>query len=176
MKIFIDPGHGGKDPGAVAADGLKESEVNLDISLRLGKILENAGWTVKYSRTTDVYVPLDERAKMANDFGADYFVSVHSNSSDNKSAGGTETLFYKENTVSERLANSVQIHLCETIELRDRGIRQQNVAVLRLTKMPAILVEVAFISNPKEATLLGDPDFRQLSANGIAEGIFKFRK
>ncbi len=174
MKIFIDPGHGGTDPGAVAANGMKEATVNLDVSFRLGNIFENRGIQVMYSRTTDIFIPLGERAAMANEWGADYFVSIHCNSSADPQANGTETLFYKPGTTSEELARDVQTQLVLANKQRDRGIKQQNVAVLRLTNMPAVLAELAFISNPKEAELLSTADFRQVCAQGIADGFAVF--
>ncbi len=174
MKIFIDPGHGGTDPGAVSTKGLRESEVNLQVAQRVGSILTGGGITVKYSRETDVYVSLDQRARMANEWGADFFVSIHCNASDNLSANGTETLYFRENSISENMANAVQISLVDTIKRRDRGIKTQNVAVLRLTRMPAILVEMAFISNVEEAVLLGQQDFQEQCAIGITNGIFNF--
>lgn len=76
MKIFIDPGHGGDNPGATGPNGLREADVNLDVSLRTGRLLQAEGYTVNYSRTTDKTVSLAERANMANEWGADYFVSM----------------------------------------------------------------------------------------------------
>ena len=77
MKIFIDPGHGGNNPGAVGANGLREADVNLDVALRLGRILTEWGYEIMYSRTEDATVSLSQRANMANNWGADYFVSVY---------------------------------------------------------------------------------------------------
>ncbi len=171
MKIFIDPGHGGKDPGAVAASGLQEAGVNLSVSLMLGQILQDQGIDVIYSRTTNVFVSLSDRAKMANDWGANYFVSVHCNSSEITSAGGSETLFYKPGGRAEALAGDIQVALVKANGLQNRGIKAQNVAVLRLTKMPACLVELGFLSNPEEAALLAKPEFQRICAQGIADGI-----
>lgn len=174
MKIFLDPGHGGIAEGAVSESGLKESDVTLDICKRLGDILEDNGYDVKYSRTNNETVSLYERAMMANNWGADYFVSVHCNAADSENANGTETFFYPNSTKGGELALWIQDELVNKIELRDRGIKNANFAVLRLTKMPAVLVETAFISNPTEAELLADPDFRQKCAEGIAEGIINY--
>ncbi len=175
MKVFIDPGHGGYDSGAVSSsNGLKESETNLNVSLRLGAILQSQGHTVRYSRTTDIYVSLGTRAAEANSWGADYFISVHCNSATDPQANGTETLFYRQGTTAEKLAGYVQKALVAANGLRDRGIKQRNLAVLRLTKMPAILTELAFISNPREAYLLSTSEFRQKCAQGIANGFQNF--
>jgi len=176
MKIFIDPGHGGTDPGAVNQNfGITEASVNLDTANRLNNILTARGYETRMSRTTDTFVGLRERAEMANDWGADYFISVHSNANDNPSANGTETLYHRNNTRGERLANEIQKELILQTNRTDRGIVERpNLAVLRLTNMPAVMAELAFISNPEEAALLSTPEFRQKAAQGIADGITNF--
>lgn len=174
MKIFIDAGHGGKNAGAVGQNGLREENITLDIALKLGRILTNWGYEVKYSRTTNETVSLRERAELANTWNADYFVSIHCNSNPNKEAKGTSTYYYKPNTISESFAKVVNNALVRQIELKDLGTFSANFAVLRLTKMPAILVETAFISNPYEEYLLSTNSFRQNCAIGIANGIAEF--
>lgn len=174
MKIFIDPGHGGTNPGAIGVNGVVEAEVNLDVALRLGRILQQAGYTVNYSRTGDTTVSLAERARLANEWGADYFVSIHCNSNVNPIYTGCETFFYREGSVSERFAITVNNALAEETGLNNIGTFQANFAVLRLTNMPAILVELALLSNPQDAQKLSEPAFRQLCAQGIANGIFEF--
>lgn len=173
MKIFIDPGHGGSDPGAVNTNlNLKESDVNLDTALRLERILKARGFETKLSRTTDVFVPLTERAAMANNWGADYFISVHSNASVDPNAKGTEVLYYKDSSRAVPLAAAIQEQLILQNGLDDRGIfPRPNLAVLRLTNMPAVLVELGFVSHPTEAKLLMLPEFRQNAAQGIADGL-----
>ena len=163
MKIFIDPGHGGKNPGAIGPNGLQEANVNLDIGLKLGRILSNWGYEINYSRTTDTTVTLSERARMAN-----------CNSNVNPEANGTSTYFYRTGTIAESFALTVNNSLVRQIERKDLGIFSANFAVLRLTRMPAILVETAFISNPYEASLLATNTFRQNCAVGIANGIAEF--
>lgn len=174
MKIFIDAGHGGKNPGAIGQNGLYESNVTLDIALKLGRILTEWGYEVEYSRKTDKTVSLSDRAKMANEWGANFFVSIHCNSNVNKEANGTSTYFYKPNTVAESFASIVNNSLVRQIERKDLGIFSANFAVLRLTRMPAILVETAFISNLAEEALLASNTFRQNCAIGIANGIAEF--
>lgn len=178
MNIFVDPGHGGTDPGAVNSSlNLTEASVNLDTALRLNRILLNRGYLTKMSRTTDVFVPLAERAAMANSWGANYFISVHSNASENPTVSGTETLYYSNGSPGHALAIEVQHQLVLQNGLNDRGvIARPGLAVLRLTTMPAILVELAFISNPREAILLSTPDFRQSCAQGIADGLTQYLK
>lgn len=174
MKIFIDAGHGGSNPGARSADGLYEAPVNLDISLKLGRILTSWGYSVNYSRTTDEALSLEKRAQLANEWGADYFVSVHCNSNVNPIYKGISTYYYREGTISEDFALTVNNAVVRQTELLDLGIFSANFAVLRLTSMPAILVENAFLSNPYEASLLATNSFRQNCATGIANGIAEF--
>lgn len=175
MKIFIDPGHGGYDPGAVNPEfNISEQEVNLDVANRLQTILNNRGYDTMISRDGDYYVGLRARADMANNWGADYFISIHCNSAQDPSANGTETLYYISSEISEELANDVQTQLILQTNQRDRGIKPRNLAVLRLSNMPAVLAEIAFISNPNEAYLLSQPSFRQQCAQGIADGVTQF--
>ncbi len=174
MKIFIDPGHGGDNPGAIAPTGLEEATVNLDVSLRLGNILTERGYQVNYSRTTNINVSLSERARLANLWGADYFVSIHCNSATNPTYNGTESFYYRNGTVAQRFAQTVNTALVRQTGLVDLGVKARNLAVLRLTAMPAILVELAFLSNPREAALLASESFRQNCAVGIANGIIQF--
>lgn len=174
MKIFLDAGHGGVNPGAIGSNGLEEASTNLDIVLKLGRILEAWGYDINYSRTTDITVSLEDRAIMANNWGADYFVSVHCNSNENPVYNGTSTYYYKPNTIAEDFALVVNNALVRQIERKDLGIFSANFAVLRLTRMPAILVETAFLSNPYEESLLNTNSFRQNCAIGIANGIAEF--
>lgn len=171
MKIMLDAGHGGTNPGAIGPGGLEEAYVNLDVVLRLGRILTNRGFEVNYTRVEDVNVSLAERAALANEWGADYFVSVHCNSNVNPDIKGTATYYYKDGTVAQALAQVVNDALSEQIGTRNIGIFQANFAVLRRTRMPAILVELAFISNPEEEALLSMDTFRENCAIGIANGL-----
>jgi len=177
MRIFIDPGHGGRDFGNVSADGLKESAVVFDTSLRLGEILEGKGHEVNYSRTDDTAVSLSSRAQMANDWKADVFVSVHCNYCESPQANGVETWIYRQSTRAEHLADEIRYKLVRSGGLRDRGLVTQDMAVLRLSEMPAAQVEMAFLSNPREAGLLADADFLQANAQAVADGVGEyFRK
>ena len=174
MKIFIDPGHGGNNPGAVSATGLREADVNLDVALKLGRLLTSRGYEVRYSRTENETVSLTQRANMANEWGADYFVSIHCNSNIDPDINGTSTYYYRTRTTAEEFAIVVNNNLVRQIELKDLGVFTANFAVLRKTSMPAILVELAFISNPLEAQLLSTNTFRQNCAIGIYNGIAQF--
>lgn len=167
-KIFIDPGHGAHDPGAVGKRS-KEKDNVLKVGLLLKKLLESAGHTVKMSRSTDVFIQLSTRAQMANNWGADYFVSLHNNAA-TASATGFET-FIHTHTQTKTAGFQTAIHnaIASSIGIRDRGKKRANYAVLRLTKMPAVLVEYAFISNSSDESILINEveKLAQLTAKGI---------
>lgn len=151
VKIFIDPGHGGSDPGAIG-NNLREKDLTLEISLMLKDILVKAGYDVSLSRENDVYVSLEERARMANNLNSDLFISIHCNSFSNASANGTEC-FVHPNGRSEgkEFGKAVVKEMASKLSLTDRGLKTANFAVLRLTKMLAVLVETAFISSYSDA-------------------------
>ncbi|MFA9558909.1 N-acetylmuramoyl-L-alanine amidase [Evansella sp. AB-rgal1] len=149
--IFIDPGHGGRDPGAFV-NGIGEKVLVLDISNKLKTKLEQAGATVIMSRVDDTALSLSQRVNRANNSKADIFISVHLNSWSGSSASGVET-FYNSvlaGSNSQRLANLVQSQLVKGLHLRDRGIRDSNLQVIRFTRMPSILLELGFMTNPSD--------------------------
>lgn len=145
-KIFLDPGHGAHDPGAVGKNS-KEKDNVLKVGLRLKTLLESAGHTVKMSRSTDVFIELSERASMANAWGADYFISLHNNSATATSATGFETFIFNGavSAATYKLQASIHNAIASKIGIRDRGMKRQNLAVLRESAMPAVLIEYAFI-------------------------------
>ena len=174
IKIFIDPGHGGSDPGA---DGfnLIEKDLTLDISKRLSKYLNQyAGIEIKMSRSTDKTVSLSERTKMANNWGADYFVSVHINSC--CGATGFESYVHNGNRGTKDAKEKQKIihdHIAKNIDVRDRGIKSANFHVLRESNMPAILLEYLFISTKEDNDKLKSNSYRDKLARLTAEGIAK---
>lgn len=173
-RVCIDAGHGGKDPGAVGPTGLQEKVVTLAVSLQVAQILKAAGLAVKLTRVDDSFVGLSQRADISNQFGADVFVSIHCNSVDNSKAGGTETFHHIMSAPGKKLAAAIQKRLVSALGLADRGVKEENFAVLRLTGAPAALAELAFISNPAEEKLLKTPDFQAKAARAIAEGVADF--
>lgn len=172
VKIFIDPGHGGSDPGAVG-NGLKEKDLVLTISRHIRDILlsEYKGVQVHMSRDSDVFLSLSERANRANNWGADYFCSVHINA-----GGGTgfETFIHTSRS-SKSVAHQNVVHpaIFSKMNVKDRGKKSANYAVLRQTNMPSILTETLFIDNANDAKLLKDSKFLKDVARGHAEGIAK---
>jgi N-acetylmuramoyl-L-alanine amidase len=167
-KVFIDAGHGGSDPGAVG-NGLNESDVVLSISKKLGSILTLEGISVAYSRTSDTYVSLEGRAEQANNWGSTLFVSIHANAAVS-SAFGTECYTYPNtDDKNKELSRNVSEAIANKFGISNRGHKEEDFAVLRLTNMPAILVETAFISNANDADLLRSKqdDFATTIANEI---------
>lgn len=174
MKICIDPGHGGRDSGAVA-EGIKEKDINLAIAQKLLLLLYNKGHDIIMTRSNDIAVSLYERANKANNFNADIFISIHNNAFNNEMPQGTEVLYFSGSLQGEKLANLVQTELVKRLKRPDRGIKSRSdLVVLRYTTMPAILVECAFLTNPAERKLLQDNGFQHLAAEGIAEGIDRY--
>lgn len=173
MKIVhLDFGHGGKDPGATG-NGLKEKDVVLAVGLKVGKELERHGVKVTYSRKNDKFVELRERANIANRAKAGVFVSIHCNAFNNASAQGLETFHFAGSANGKKLATSVQNSIMAAkLYNRNRGIKTANFAVLRHTSMPAALVELGFITNSQDASLLKSKqsDF----AVAIAKGILNY--
>ena len=175
-KIFIDAGHGGKDPGAVNGD-IYEKDIALQIALKLNNALKNNGFETSMSRSTDVFIPLVERAQKANNFGADFFVSIHLNSAENSSANGIETLVYENKGVNNQLASNIQNELIKIKGVTNRGIKEQKeLVVLNSTKMPAVLIEAGFISNFNERTLLLYNSYQKGIAQAITNGICRYFK
>lgn len=179
-KIFIDPGHGGPDPGAVG-NGVTEEFVNLNVSLELARLLRDAGFDVRLYRTTsdenvleNKNADLRSRAETANRWGADYFISIHTNSSQNTAAQGVEAYVYRLGTAAERLGQSIVNSVAENLGSRNRGVMQANFAVLRRTNMPAVLVELGYLTNPTEALNLNSPAWQRAVAAAIFEGIVDY--
>ncbi len=175
--IVVDPGHGGTDPGA-SGNGLVEKELALDISKRLQTKLLSAGSEVLMTRTTNKYYPtLSERVKLANDSQADAFISIHMNAY-TPSAEGTETYWNSSysSAESEALASSIQKEMLQELGTRDRGVKQANFQVIKYTKIPSVLVEVAFVTNSGDAELLADSTFREKAATAIYQGTLNYFK
>ncbi|SNZ03492.1 N-acetylmuramoyl-L-alanine amidase [Terribacillus aidingensis] len=169
-KIIIDPGHGGKDPGAIGNDTVEKS-VALSISKRLQNQLLHNGFDVKMTRSEDIFIPLADRASISNNWGADIFVSVHANSATTSAAQGLESYYYGSSSSGKQLASSIQTALAANTDNGDRGTRSSDFYVLRHTSMPAVLVETGFTSNPTDAVLLKDTGYQDKVANSIADGI-----
>ena len=169
--ILIDAGHGGSDFGASYL-GRKEKDDTLRLALAVGNILEENGVNVIYTRTSDVYTSPAGKAAMANASGADYFLSIHRNSSpyDNQYTG-VESLVYSKNGIARTIAENINRELTR-VGFVNQGIQERpNLAVLRRTDMPAVLVEVGFINTDKD-NIRFDTQFQEI-ARAIANGLLK---
>jgi N-acetylmuramoyl-L-alanine amidase len=214
-KVVIDPGHGGRDAGAVGPHGLREKNVTLAIARKLANRLRAQGLSVVLTRDRDVFVSLDDRTRIANEAHADLFVSIHCNAARRRNLSGVETwtlnvasnryaarLAAYENAEDERrvsdlrlilrdlatkanagdareLAQSVQSSLVRTLRsrvgsVRDNGVKQALFYVLLGTRMPSILVETAFLSNPEEEARLRSAKYQDGTADAIARGMRDF--
>lgn len=214
-KVVIDPGHGGKDPGAIGRSGLKEKDVVLDIAKYLRDELKSCGVEAVMTRSSDVFIPLETRAEIANDSGADLFISIHVNAHRDRKVSGFE-IYYLSNQIddfqrarsssnddlpktlqmqidqrassdlktiiwdiiysgnrkeSALLAKGIDKKICPEAGFRSRGIKAARYQVLRNTKIPAILVELGFISNANEEKKLQIKSHRQRIAKSLAESI-----
>lgn len=176
MKICVDAGHGGTDPGAVGPAGTKEKDVNLQIALKLQEALERNGITVVMTRKQDVAkrLTIDERGIIANNADVDYLVSIHANADsdrNDKTGHGTETWAYSKASKGYQLAQAIQKELITVNGLTDRGVKVKQWDILKGAKAPAVLVETAFLNNSAEEKLLTDATFQKLTAEAIAKGI-----
>ncbi len=209
--IVIDPGHGGKDPGAVG-QARQEKQIVLSLSKTLRDLLVAKGYNVRLTRETDVFLPLRKRTQFATNQKADLFISIHTNASTARSASGIETYYLalasdesaritamRENagaeynmkeldglvgrilkesksTESRRLAELIQARLTSGKQVKNRGVKHAPFVVLIGTKVPAVLVEVGFISNPTEGKRLTTKAYQHQLATAIAEGIEQYIK
>lgn len=174
-RITIDPGHGGKDPGAIGYNGLKEKELNLDIALKVEKLLKEKGIQVVMTRRDDTFITLENRVKIAVDSKSDTFVSIHGNSNTNTSANGTET-FYSKNTSnaeeSAELATYIQQRLYPALGTNNRGVNNKyNFHVNYKNPLPSVLIELGFISNKSDGSKLASDSYRTKAAEAITLGI-----
>jgi N-acetylmuramoyl-L-alanine amidase len=216
-RIILDPGHGGKDPGAIGSAGTYEKDIVLDIAKRLKTILEGYQYDVKMTRADDTFIPLEQRTEIASQFVADLFISIHANASTTNRASGLEVyalkqldrqeqkdpqriknldiLFRKlamqrqdksvENIVTDMLysykssesfalAQAISEEVEQDTRARNRGVYKAGFFVLRNTLMPAVLVEVGFLSNAREERQLNSNQYRQKIAEGIARSLREY--
>jgi len=218
-KVVLDPGHGGNDPGAIGRSGIREKDINLDIARRLEKLLNANGIHTLWTRSTDRFISLEERAHIANQSGADLFISVHTNASRSRKLNGFEVYYITENVndssralnaaknydlnlngssfynkslklkaalwdmqYTQNRADSIALaqSICSTASqdmgLRILGVKGAPFYVLKGTTIPAVLIEVGFISNSSEEKYLKNGFYRQQIAEVIAKGILDYGK
>lgn len=170
IKLCIDAGHGGKDPGALLGKRYEKDDT-LRFAKRLGKVLKANGVEVAYTRSDDIYDSPSVKARKGNDTKADFFVSIHRNASVNASAHGTEVLVYSKNGIKNEIAENICKGF-EKIGFEDRGVKaNQKVTVLNKTNMQSILVEVGFITNTADNKLFDEKFYS--AVNVVAREICK---
>ncbi len=167
--IIVDAGHGGHDRGGVPGQRVSEKALTLDTALRLERELKRRGFNVVMTRRTDVFVPLSTRCAIANKYRDALFVSVHYNSARRRGAMGLETFYYSRPGAS--LAYRIQNNIMRTARTDNRGIKRRGFYVLRNTRIPAVLVECGFLTNPTEARRCLNSRYRQRLAEQIAEAV-----
>jgi N-acetylmuramoyl-L-alanine amidase len=194
-KVFLDPGHGGSDPGAVSG-GYQEANINLAVAKKVQSLLLNRGYDVYMSRKDNTYVSLLNRSIMANDLNADIFISIHTNSSGAAATtvSGIESYYYEYDAnypskinasmhnnperilKSMTLANIIQGSMVENTGANNRGTDGGAFAVVREAAMPATLLEIGFINNSSERQKLVTNSYQDLLAKAIADGVDKYFK
>ena len=195
--VVLDPGHGGKDSGAVGKRKVYEKRAVLSIANRVKKHLEAKKIKVRLTRTTDTYLTLQQRSDYAAKVGADLFVSIHADGAEDPSAHGVETFSMtaagcdssnhygqagdksagkgnRHDAANAVLGFSIQSNLVKTSKRSDRGLRRARFAVLKNAPCPAALVECGFLTNPEEEALMIDDNYREAVARGISNGIFGY--
>lgn len=172
FKVCIDAGYGGSDTGQIGKSGGKESSVNLAVALKTGKILQEKGVQVVYTRTTDIRMDSSTRFRIADQNSANCFISIHCNASkSNSAASGTETYYLDGNSRGMEVASAVQSQLAKSTGLTNRGTKPGQYAEVKSTDAPGIKIYLGFMSNPAEEKLLCSEDFQNKSAAAIANGI-----
>ena len=174
--VILDPGHGGSDGGAVAEfEGVEIIEKDIDVAVTemVKALLERENIEVVLTRDEDVDMDLKERTKFANSEGADLFVSLHCNTSEDTSASGFECYYEKQGNKGLELAENIMAAADAAENIKTRELRTDMMYVVRFTDMPAVLVEMGFMSNAEELEKLCRTSYQQILADAIAEGILK---
>ena len=173
VVAVIDPGHGGRDPGAIGIGGLQEKDVVLPISLEVARLLEQQGVRVILTRSDDRFISLAGRAQLANRNRATLFVSIHANaiSMSRPDVNGLETFYF---VTGRQLAEYIQSSMLESFDMNNRGVKRARFYVLRNTSMPSALVETGFVTGREDAPRLANPAFRDDMAYAIARGILRY--
>jgi len=176
-KIVIDPGHGGEDPGANSTSGQYEKDFTLQLSQKVKELAEKEKQIEIYLTRSDDHTisSIDrERPKYANDLGADLFISIHGNTYTDSSITGTETYYYREESLP--FTTIMHRNLVNATGLRDRGVKKEAFFVVKDTMMPAALLEVGYLTNPGEEQRMWTDDFQDRVATSIVEGIKEYLK
>ncbi|GCL42369.1 N-acetylmuramoyl-L-alanine amidase [Anabaena sp. FACHB-1250] len=173
LVVIIDPGHGGKDSGAVGIGGVQEKNVILPIGKRIAEVLEQNGIQVIMTRDSDYFVTLPGRVTMAQRAKADVFVSIHANSAgaNRPEVNGLETYYYDSGLTLARIVHS---KILQSLNVKDRNVRKARFYVLRKNSMPSILVETGFVTGREDVANLNSPAYQNQMADAIAQGILQY--
>lgn len=175
IVVVVDPGHGGQDAGAIGIGGLREKDIILPIGREVARLLEQRGIQVVMTRDDDYFVDLPPRVQIARRVNADLFVSIHANAINlsRPDISGLETYYYGSSE-SERLARTIHNSILQSINMQDRRVRQARFYVLRNNPMPAVLVEVGFVTGAEDAARLPTPEYQRQMAEAIVRGILQY--
>ncbi len=171
--ICVDAGHGGKDPGAIGAKGVKEKDINLAIALKVAKLLEEDGAKVILTRDGDYFVTLSGRVQIANSHHCDIFISIHANSGPS-SASGFEVYHYYGSYRGNLLATYVDQEIAKLIPLKNRSVKEAGFYVIKYTHMPAILIETGFVTNSYDASILTNENYQWKYAYAVLHGVQRY--
>lgn len=171
IKIVVDPGHGGRDPGARGLSALPEKTINLAVATKLAGLLTKQGAIVTITRDDDRFIPLDDRAAVADRTRTDLFVSVHADSAQRAGASGTTIYIARDATVDSRRAAKRIVAAMERAGIECRGLKGAGFRVLVGHSRPAVLVECGFLTNWRDARDLNQPAYQSRIAAAIADGI-----
>ncbi len=172
-KVVLDPGHGGSDYGAIR-EGINEKDITLDVSQRVALILKSKGYKVEMTRVDDKYVSLEDRVEFSEKEAPEIFVSIHVNSAVATEPKGIETHYYHDYSI--QLANTIHRQMAKAIDTKDRGLFKSKFYVINHTTVPAVLLEIGFLSNADERAELITDLRKQKTAKAIAEGIIEYIK
>ncbi|OBZ12738.1 N-acetylmuramoyl-L-alanine amidase [Bacillus sp. FJAT-26390] len=172
-KVVIDAGHGGKDPGAEGVSGQREKLFTMSLSAKVYDLLKlDERFEPYMTRSDDTFIDLDERPEIANQMNADAFVSIHANTYTDPSVGGTETFYRHDDSI--QLAQVVHDSVVKELGFDDRGIKNGQLKVLSLSKVPAILLEVGYLTNPAQEAALLSEDGQDRTARAIVDGLKQY--
>jgi N-acetylmuramoyl-L-alanine amidase len=174
VVVVVDPGHGGRDPGAIGIGGIHEADIVLPLGVQVAALLQEQGVTAVLTRSDDREVDLEPRVQIAERADADLFVSIHANaiSLSRPDVNGIETYYYSD--AGLRFGQVIHSSMLQVPGVQDRGMRRARFYVIRNTSMPAVLLEVGFVTGAQDARLLADPEFRSQMAAAITQGILQY--
>ncbi|WFA09292.1 N-acetylmuramoyl-L-alanine amidase [Tissierella sp. Yu-01] len=175
FKVVIDPGHGGKDVGTIGTSGLYEKDFTLSLAKKVNEILGKEDRVQIYmTREDDTFISTKDkyRPKFANDLDADLYISIHGNAYESSNVFGTETYYYNEE--SKYLAEIIHKNVVKSTGFKDRGVRKEDLFVVRKTDMPSVLLEVGYLTNPQEEQQMFDDELQYSTAESICEGIKEY--